>query len=261
MISGSMNDRVITADAGNSLTLGIMQPYFFPYLGYFQLIAAADKLVLYDNCQFIKGGWVNRNRLLQHNGSVHYITVPLKRHSHKALISEVRIYDGIDWRKSILANIRQNYSKADFFKDIYPVVESVLMHNYETISQLNIASISEICRIIGINTEIVFSIDRYKSVEEEVEKSEYDCKPMVKRILSICKIERADHYLNAIGGTKLYSQEFFASNGIKLEFVKTNDISYTQMNDEFVPNLSILDVLMNAGAERTKMLLGEYSLV
>lgn len=256
-----MNDRVINADAGKSLTLGIMQPYFFPYLGYFQLVAATDKLVVYDNCQYIKGGWVNRNRLLQLNGSVYYITVPLKRHSYKSLISEVHIYDGVDWRKNILGSIRQNYARARFFKDIYSLVESVLMHNYETISQLNIVSISEICRILGIKTEIVFSSDRYQCVEEEIKEGEYDCKPMVKRVLSICKIEQADHYLNAIGGTNLYSKEFFSENGIKLEFVKTNDVSYTQLKEGFEPNLSILDVLMNEGVERTKVLLGEYSLV
>lgn len=256
-----MNNQITGAGNLIPMTLGIMQSYFFPYLGYYQLIAASDKLVIYDNCQYIKQGWVNRNRLLKNNGEVTYITVPLKKHSHKALINEIQIYNDIDWRKKILATIKQNYSKANYFNEIYLLLQSILLQEYDTISHLNRVSISEICRILEIKTEIIFSSEKYAKVEEEIKSGNYDCKPMVKRVLSICEIEQANHYLNAIGGTELYSKELFYKNGVRLEFVKRDNISYPQLNEGFVPDLSIIDILMNVGAERTKMLLKEYRLV
>lgn len=256
-----MNNQIISTGTLRPVTLGIMQPYFFPYLGYYQLLAACDRLVIYDNCQYIKQGWVNRNRLLKNNGEVTYITVPLKRHTHKSLINEVQIYNETDWRKKILTTIRQNYFKANYFNEIYSMLQSILLQEYEKISQLNRVSISEICRILEIKTEIIFSSDRYAKVEDEIKSGGFDCKPMVKRVLSICEIEQANHYLNAIGGTELYSKELFYENGVRLEFVKRDNISYRQLNEGFVPDLSIIDILMNAGVERTKMLLKEYSLV
>jgi len=256
-----MNSESNISELRRPFTLGIMQPYFFPYIGYFQLIAAVDRLVLYDSCQYIKGGWVNRNRLLQFKGEDFYITVPLKRHSYKILISEACIYNGFNWHEKILLSIRQNYTRAPYFREVYPVLENLFACSYDSISHLNIISITEICRLLDIRTELIPSLDRYRSVEESVKRGQYACKPMVKRVISICQMEGADNYINAIGGQELYQKETFTQNGINLGFLRTNEISYKQMNRRFCPNLSIIDVLMNVGVEATKTLLKEYQVV
>jgi hypothetical protein len=242
------------------MNVGIMQPYFFPYIGYFQLINAVDKFVFYDNCQYIKGGWINRNRLLQCGGEDFYITVPLKKHSYTILISQVEIYNGVDWRRKILLSMRQDYKRAPFYGKIYPIIENLFSLSYDRISVLNAYTISAICKLLNINTQLISLEEVIGTAEEESHIDEFLYEPRIQRILSICRHEKADTYINAIGGQELYHKNVFAENGIKLQFIRTGEISYTQRSIKFFPNLSILDVLFNVGVDGTKRLLLEYTL-
>ena len=162
------------------MNVGIMQPYFFPYIGYFQLINAVDKFVFYDNCQYIKGGWINRNRLLQCGGEDFYITVPLKKHSYTILISQVEIYNGVDWRRKILLSMRQNYKRAPFYGEIYPIIENLFSHSYDSISILNSDTITAVCKLLDITTELISSFrEEINTSEEEsfIDKFLYEPEP------------------------------------------------------------------------------------
>lgn len=257
------------------MKLAVMQPYFLPYLGYFQAIAAVDKYVLYDHLTYILNGWINRNRIRQRNMPVSYITVPIMQKSSYELIANTLIDNTKSWKKKILTTIRQSYSKADYLEEIYPLIEEILGCNHKTISELNSKSIIKICEFLEIKTEIVTDMTPYMKIEgglNLVESGDYSAFPYmekthpikkVARAIALCKCENADIFINAIGGTELYDKSEFSKYEISLQFIKMNEIRYPQKcNDgSFEPNLSIVDVLMHNGKERTKQLLKEYTLV
>ena len=217
------------------MTLAIMQPYIFPYIGYFQLIHAADKFVVYDDVSFIKQGWINRNNILL-NGQAHMFTVPLKSASSFTTIGNTeinhKIYDA--WSSKFLKTLVQAYAKAPQFHAVHDMLARVLTEPQETISGLASASLVATANYLGITTEIELSALSYNNSELKAQE----------RILDICKQENAPAYVNPIGGTGLYSKDEFARHGIKLNFIKTHKISYAQFKNEFVPWLSVIDVMM-----------------
>ena len=243
------------------MKLAIMQPYFMPYLGYFQAISAVDKYILYDKVNFIKRGWINRNQIFVQNLGKEYITIPLKTKSSNLLISDVIIDNSLQWRKKILNLIYYNYKRAISFEEVYPLLTDIINTNVDTISEYNYLTLSSVCNFLDMKTQIEISgFDDYNEIEnylktlgDEIRKNE--------RIFSICKQQGADIYINAIGGQELYSKEEFKENGIDLYFIKMDDIKYKQFSDEFVPYLSIIDVLMHNGKEGTKELLNRYTLM
>jgi len=231
------------------MKLGIMQPYFLPYIGYFQLIKAVDKFIVYDNIQYIKNGWINRNRFLQ-NGKDNYFTLPLKKDSNFLDVNDRFI--AIDFDKKKLCNqIKASYVKAPFFQSVFPLFEEILFCSHENLFEYVYASLLRICAYLEIKTEILISSSI--SIDHTL-KSE-------NKVLAICQALSATEYINAIGGMELYSKERFAENNIKLSFLKTQPIEYKQFNNIFVPYLSILDVLMFNSVEQTNELLMHYELI
>lgn len=230
-----------------------MQPYLFPYIGYFQLIAAVDKFVIYDDVNFIKGGWINRNNVLINKKSTLF-TVPLDKASPFLLINETRInlkfYD--NWKIKFLRSIEQSYKKSEFFSDVYPLVEKIL-DNQESdlICKLALRSIKIICSYLQIQTEIVDTSEIYinKKLSGQV------------RVLDICKVEKATHYINPIGGIQLYSKNIFNNNNVVLNFIKAKPICYKQFENEFQSWLSIIDILMFNSVEDIKEMLNQYELI
>ena len=257
------------------MTLAIMQPYFMPYLGYFQAIAAVDKYILYDNLTYILSGWINKNRIRQRNNPPSWIIVPLKQKSSYTLIADTQIDNSKPWKKKILTSIRLAYAKADYFEEVMPLLEDIFAADYDTISELNCQSIIKICKFLDLKTEVVADREPYLDIEKGlklVEDGDYSAFPYmtqthpikkVARPIAICKLEGSDHFVNAIGGTELYSKEEFAQYGIKLNFIQMHEIKYPQKcNDgSYEPYMSIIDVLMHNGKEKTKQLLTEYTLV
>lgn len=231
------------------MKLGIMQPYFFPYLGYWQLINAVDKYVVYDDVTFIKGGWISRNNILL-NGTGHMITLQLDNASSFRNINEIAISVNVKARTKILKTIEQAYKKAPFYEKIMPMLENLIM-NSKMISELNYEAILCINHYIGIDTEILLS--------SQIEK---DCSLKgEEKVIHICNRLGADAYYNAIGGIELYHQAHFLKNNLELFFVKMRDVSYKQYDNEFVPNLSIIDVLMFNPVEKIRTYLNEYDLL
>lgn len=216
------------------MKLAIMQPYFFPYIGYFQLIHAVDKFVIYDNIKFTKKGWINRNRILV-NGRDSYITLPLKHASDYLDVRERFLAEA--WaheRKTMLNKIAGVYRKAPNFKFVYPLIEECLLFEEKNLFQFIFHSLILVNAYLQIRTPIVVSstilIDRELRAE--------------KKVKAICKALDATEYVNPIGGVDLYQQDDFRSAGIELCFIKSADIAYEQFDHAFVPWLSIIDVMM-----------------
>lgn len=234
------------------MKIAVMQPYLFPYIGYFQLILAVDKFVVYDDVNFIKQGWVNRNYLLV-NEKKSIFTVPLQGASSFKRIRDIAInkaqYDR--WSDKFFKTIELSYRKAPFYKDIYPLLQKVLGEDYATISWLAFASIKSASDYIGIKTEFVQSSTVYGNDHLKGEE----------RVIDICKREEASEYINLSGGMSIYSKEKFAKEGIKLSFIKSRQVSYRQISGEFVPDLSVIDPLMFNDSQGIRDILEGYNLM
>ena len=233
------------------MKLGIMQPYFFPYLGYWQLINAVDKFVIYDDVNYIKGGWINRNRILL-NGSAHYINMYMNGASSNKKINEIDLEKNIHMLNKNIKMLEAAYKDAPFFGKVFPLIKKVL-YNFDVnnIAEYIENIIREILIYLDISTEVIMSSNIKKN----------NCLKAQDKVIEICKILNADEYVNAIGGQSLYSKKAFSEEGIELKFIKENDIVYKQYDNEFVRDLSIIDVLMFNSKEDVKKLLQEYNLI
>jgi hypothetical protein len=232
------------------MTLAIMQPYFFPYIGYFQLIGAVDKFVVYDDVNFIKRGWVNRNRILL-NGSDHMVSIPVIGASQNRTIRETLLDPDTKSRKKLLKTITHSYKDAPYYDVVYPIIEGVILSSSVTIAEYALFSIQEVVRYLDILTEIVPSSTRYGN--EDLKGAD--------RILDICITEKAEMYINPSGGIELYDRLKFRAAGIDLRFIQPSAIPYKQgNNNEFVANLSIIDVLMHNSKEEVGKLIQSFQL-
>lgn len=232
------------------MKLGIMQPYFFPYIGYWQLINATDKYVIYDDVNFIKGGWINRNRILM-NGQGKMINLQMHGASSNKLINEIEVSGDAKHNKKLLKTIESCYKKAPYFSKALPVIENIIAQEEKNMARFLEYSIRQICKYLLIDTDLYVS----SSINKNNDLKSQD------KIIEICNILGADEYFNAIGGQELYSYEDFAYHGIKLKFLKTGKVEYQQFNKQFVPNLSIIDVMMFNSPVDIKEMLEHYELL
>lgn len=225
-----------------------MQPYLFPYIGYFQLINAVDKFVFYDDVNFIKNGWINRNRILINNAAK-YLTVQLKDASAFKLIKEIEFTDN---REKLLRTIEMAYKKAPMFPDVLPVIEDCLKFKTTQISELAIYTVMKTCGYLGLSIGFETSSEKY---------AQNRGKERADRLKAICTLNNADTYINPEGGVELYSKEDFKSSGINLFFLKSEIQSYRQFNEQFVPGLSIIDVMMFNSVDDIQKMLNQYEIV
>lgn len=237
------------------MKIGIMQPYFIPYISYFQLINAVDKFIIYDDVNYIKAGWINRNRILV-DGKVEYINVPIKKASQNKLINETEVLKDKRIISKELKKVEYNYKKALYFKDGYDLFNNIMSSDYKTISEFNTKSIKLICKFLNIDTEIILS----SSLEKNNKLKGED------KIINICNVLNASEYYNPIDRTDLYSVERFKENNINLRYLKTKDIRYIQSKNDFSKknfksNLSILDVIMHNSKEEIQEYLSRYELI
>jgi hypothetical protein len=223
-----------------------MQPYFLPYIGYFQLMNAVDKFVIYDDVNYINKGWINRNNILI-NGKANLFSIPLKDASQNKLINEIYIAEESKWRNKLLKTIELSYKKAPFFEMTYPLVERIINQDASKISDYIYYSISMVNSYLGIKTDIVSSSAQYKNAQYRAQA----------RIIDICLIEGATAYVNPIGGTDLYDKQNFMDRNLEMYFIKPKEISYSQFDNKFIPWLSILDVMMFNSKERIADLLDQ----
>lgn len=227
-----------------------MQPYLFPYIGYFQLINAVDKFILYDDVDFIKKGWINRNKILI-NGIPHLFTIPLNKASQNKLIKEITFVIDENWRSKFIKTIKRSYKKAPFYDKTIQIIEEVIFFKSIYIKDLILKSIVIISEYLDINTKIVESSSIYNNIEKNGQE----------RIIDICLQEDTDVYINPIGGIDIYNKEYFSKNHIQLFFIKSKLDRYKQNSEDFIPWLSIIDVLMNCSKEKIKIMLENYELI
>ncbi|GAA5093219.1 WbqC family protein [Chryseobacterium ginsengisoli] len=232
------------------MKVAIMQPYIFPYIGYFQLINVVDQFVIYDDVNFIKKGWINRNNILSNN-DIQRFTVPLKNVSQNKLINETYINEESEWKDQFLKTIIHCYKKAPYFNDTFALIEEIIKKDEYNVAKYIYHTLTAISKYLELNTVFIIS-------------SELDKDNLLKgsdKILDICKILKATDYFNPIGGVDLYSKESFETEKINLHFLKSNLVPYKQFNQEFVPWLSIIDILMFNSKQEIHNLLNEYTLI
>jgi WbqC-like protein family len=214
------------------MRLAIMQPYFMPYIGYFQLIAAVDQFVIYDNIKYTKKGWINRNRFLQ-NGKDTTFSLPLKKDSDSLDVCERELAPDFD-REKLLNQFRAAYRRAPYFDQTFPLIERVMQYPDPNLFLFLRNSIAQICSHLGITTKIMVSSE--VDIDHQLRAQD--------KVLALCKALGATVYLNAIGGVELYSKKAFEDKGTKLQFIQSKPFDYVQLGDAFVPWLSIIDVMM-----------------
>lgn len=232
------------------MKIAIIQPYVFPYIGYFQLINAVDKLVFYDDVNFIKQGWINRNRILLHD-QPYLFSIPCTNISQNKIILDTKVHQNKKWVLKFFKTLEMSYLKAPRFDEVYNLVRTVLGSDIQSISELAQLSILEVLKYLDMKTIWSKSSECYNN--RHLKKSE--------RLINICKQERAQEYINPIGGVEIYTKEEFLKHGITLHFIKSKAVEYKQFSDSFVPWLSILDVLMFNSVEQVQTLLNQYDLI
>jgi hypothetical protein len=227
------------------MKLAIMQPYFCPYIGYFQLIKSVDKFVLYDNIEYTKKGWISRNRMLL-NGSDEYFSIPLKKDSDFLNINQRFLSETANKElNKIVRRIKENYKKAPYFNNVFYLVEQTFLFDEKNLFKYIFNSIQNLCNYLEIRTEIIISSQL--NIEDKLRAEE--------RVISICKHLGAKDYINPIGGLSLYDKNVFMQNEMTLYFLQSDLFKYKQFSDKFIPWLSIIDIMMfNSKAEIQKML-------
>jgi uncharacterized membrane-anchored protein YhcB (DUF1043 family) len=224
------------------MKIAIMQPYFLPYIGYFQLINHVDTFVIYDNIQFSKKGWFHRNRFLE-NGQPAYFSLPLKKDSDYLNVIDRRLSDNIEKEKAkILRKIEANYKKSPHFGETASLVTDLFLHDEQNLFHFILNSLEQLLAHFNINTKIIIS--SHLDIDHELKSQE--------KVLAICEHLKATEYINPIGGLNLYDKQEFQEKGINLKFLKSKLNPYPQYQNEHVPALSILDMMMFCDLETVK---------
>jgi hypothetical protein len=231
------------------VTLGIMQPYFLPYIGYWQLLAAVDRFVIYDNIKYTKKGWINRNRFLR-DGSDVFFTLPLKKGSDFLNIDQRAIADDFD-PDSLLKPIESAYRKAPHFASAFAVFEAIVRSTPRNLFEFLHNGLRLTAEYLEIKTPIVVSSS--VAIDHELKGED--------KVIALCGALGATRYVNFIGGREMYAVEHFNAAGIDLKFIRSRPIEYPQFDRPFVPSLSILDVMMFNSRDTVRGMVGAYDLV
>lgn len=227
----------------------IMQPYFMPYLGYFALIKHVDQFILFDTAQHIRHGWIERNRILKLDHEPMYIKVPLVKHQRETLIKDIKINNDLQWKQKIIAQLLHYKKRAPYYNEVITLVEDIFEEEFEDITKLNSVVLNKISRHLGIFTPIKIWSEMNLEIEEVTKPDEW--------ALNICKAIGANEYYNAIGGKSFFDSQKYIDSSINLKFLELIPKPYNQFNNEFIPFLSILDVLMFCNTNQVLDLLNE----
>ena len=229
------------------MTIAIMQPYLFPYIGYWQLINTVDTYVVYDDVNYMQKGYINRNNILV-GGKSQLFTLELIGASQNKLINEIRIGGNSE---KIIKTIKQSYIKAPYFDKVFPMIENILNNQENNLARFIGYSLEKISNYLEINTKFIYSSD----IEKDNNLKAGD------KLIAISKILNASQYINAIGGQELYEKDIFKKEGIELNFLETEIIEYKQFKNDFIPYLSIIDMMMFNSVENIKDMLTRYDVV
>ncbi|MFI1745805.1 WbqC family protein [Thalassobellus sediminis] len=234
------------------MKLGIMQPYFMPYMGYFALINQVDQFILFDTPQYIRHGWIERNRVLKLNGEPMYVKVSLIKHHRNTQICQIAINNTIDWKSKILAQLVHYKKKAPYYKNVIELLDAIFKDEYTSIVDLNYKSLEVICNYLDIKTPISIWSEMNIEIEPVNAPDEW--------ALNISKALKAQSYFNLPGGRSFFDKEKYSRAGIDLKFLEIFGESYQQFGQDFVGYLSILDVMMFCGKEEIKLMINRVDI-
>jgi hypothetical protein len=232
------------------MIVAIMQPYLFPYIGYFQLMAACDVFVVYDDAQYRRGGWINRNRILL-NGAPRWFSLPVSKAPVETQIGAMRYLLNDETLGELSERLAAAYRKAPHFESARNLFDEVMSFADDNVARFNAQSLRRISQSIGLDRTFVRSSELGRDTALKAQAA----------VVDICQRLGARRYVNAMGGTGLYDAASFAAAGIQLAFVKPEPQPYPQFGAEHVPNLSILDLLMFLEPAQIHAMLTQYSLV
>ena len=236
------------------MRLGIMQPYFFPYLGYFALIKYCNRFIFFDTPQYIRHGWCNRNRILKQDGTPSYITVPVKKSPRETPINKILIDNSADWRGKIFGQLNIYRKSAPNYDNVIEFLREILGGECECLSQLCIDTTKAVCSLLGIRTEF----DTFSEMNIAID----DVNAPDEWALNITKALGYECYVNPPGGIEFFDRAKYEHSGIKLEFLAANLHEYSQMKGhEFVPGLSVIDALMFLKPDEVSAMLDDYSVM
>jgi hypothetical protein len=235
------------------MKIAIMQPYFFPYLGYFSLIKHTDQFVLFDTVQHIRHGWIDRNRILKPDEGWQYIKVPIRKHSRDTDIRSIRINNDKDWKIRILGQLQHYKKKAPHYDQVKDLIEEIFSRECDSIVQLNLISLKIICNYLNINP--VFQIFSGMDLDIETPNASDEW------ALNICKaIPDVREYWNPLGGRNLFDKSKYQSKFIELRFLEFNIEPYNQRRKVFESGLSMIDVLMFNDSDAVSVMLDNFVL-
>ena len=234
------------------MKVAIMQPYFFPYIGYFSLIKHTDLFILFDTPQFIRHGWIERNRILKANGEPLYVKVPLKKDPRETAIKDVEINYSENWKNKILAQLVPYKKIAPNYWAILKLVNEIFELETTSIVELNGHALQKICDYLKINTPIKIWSKMNQPIGEVNAPDEW--------ALEICKATNASSYYNPIGGKSFFDKTKYENNNIELFFMESESIEYSQFGNAFEPFLSILDVMLFNSTEQVQLMLDKFKL-
>jgi hypothetical protein len=234
---------------GKQTRVAIMQPYIFPYLAYYQLVASSRIFVFYDDVNFINRGWINRNAILV-NGNKKRVTFPLVGASQNKLIKEVEIDTRQKEYKKFFKTLSHSYNKAPYFDRTLDIINYVFRPRKTAVSYVARESIEIITDKVGLETRFLSSSQAFENTKE-LGKAD--------RLIKVSKELGADEYINAAGGREIYSKDYFKAQGLSLKFLEANFPPYDQNVDNFVPGLSIIDILMFNSYEEIRTMIFSHS--
>jgi hypothetical protein len=235
------------------MKVAIMQPYFFPYLGYFSLIKHTDRFILLDEVQFIRHGWIERNRILKPDNGWQYFSVPLIKHTQQTAIKDIQINNTEDWKRKIIAQLSHYKKKAPYYNTVINLLNNIFSEEHTNITSLNKSSVIHVCKELGLNKDIEIFSDMGLNIDRVNAPDEW--------ALNICKgLGNVDEYWNPPGGKAFFSQQKYALSGISLKFHSVILKEYNQKRNNFEPGLSIIDVMMFNSVEEIAKMLDDYEL-
>ncbi len=233
-----------------SPVVAVMQPYLFPYIGYFQLIHATEIFVFFDDVQYIRRGWINRNRILV-NGQPQWVTFPVKKMPRDARIFEATLAIEPKWREKFLKTLDAQYRVAPYFDEVFPLIQKIVNFPEPNL----VAFIIHHFQVLLDYLNLAFHWKRSSELDYNRQANAQE------KVLSICQSLHAKTYINPIGGQELYNKSVFSAAGIELLFLEPQFRQYPQKARSFLPGLSIIDVLMWNSVNTIQKMLGEYRLL
>ncbi len=236
------------------MKIAIMQPYFFPYVGYFSLIKHTEKFILFDTVQFIRHGWIDRNRVLKQNDGWIYVQVPILNKGRDVKIIDLKIDNNQDWKNKIFSQLKHYKKTAPYYFKVIHLLNEIFLFEYDSIVLLNLQILKSICAYLNIENHIEIFSDMNLKIDEVKSPDEW--------ALNICKsLNTISEYWNPPGGISFFDKLKYNKEGIELKFCSVILKDYNQKRSNFVNGLSIIDVMMFNSPEEINLMLDQYEFI